>query len=1091
MKRGLTNKQRFAQVVLASTVFVAPVVCATDIDTAKFGPISTAAQTDDLITITPTGSVTDGAPAAVILNSPSGQVVIQADNTLAGFSAILSKLGTGDTGLLVTGESGTVTIGAKSGIQVDETGQIGLLIDAPNVTVNNSGRIYTNTGASDTVHINAVENTTFNNLLHGTIEQQGTAPAFVTDIKSQGLTLNNYGLIRILDNANLNTIELHGQFDAVINFPGGHIRNTNIDAQTSVVLITDTGGTLFENQAGGWIDANGSDIAAPNHAIKVAAPLTTFTNAGLIDSLSGSALIIDTPGSIGTITNTGTLYSHDSNTVVLQNTVTTFTNSADIFGGANPGFVITSTAGAPLTITNGFVNTGNVTHGLGTSAIDFGTGTLTKVTYYQNDGLVVGDVNLAHFDSMGGPDVFTLSGGVISGNINANAAAPNTAYNHLLQGGAFQGIFTLGALGDTVTLTGSSADQIVGGAGNDHFILKSGRFNMIDGLGGANKITVPTTFVSDGFINNVQTIHVMNPGTQFTIGALINNLDNVLMIDPGTTTLLQFPVSGDGRIENSGRFDVDGDGILNINTFSNLSGGVLSLGPTDTLLLNVPDAVNRLHNAAGGTIEFNIAATPGTTNYGKMVVTSTLENGSSVLLDTGSFIKPQFTGFIPEGSTYDVLSLSSLGSEITDNSTVMQPNSVIVSFSKSLNAPQNNLLTLTANRASYQSLSVTSASFGVAGTLDALAVGNGPTNLDLYNLLSQLDQLPTQHQLELAMESLAPPFNYGLIDGTHMSFNAIAENITDRIWDFAWPYRFMQGEAPPPSPSKNGLNTGDWHRDFGIWLAPMGAYAHQNERQAIAGYRAYGGGGILGIDWSINPCLMVGAAASYFKTTVDDKNRFPKNERIESWQATLYGSYSFDYGFYLDGLAGYASNQFEVNRVIAANSLVTASQSSFDGNVWGLSADFGWMAPCYKQIFNTPFVRFRYIQIEMHDTVETGANDLSLSVHNHDPAYFTMGLGMRFARRYLCGNQHLIPEGTVLLGYDIKNDAEQTVANFLGGGPSFITPGYLPSAGYLELGAALNMFQANENVITFKYNIELRSQYFAQTGSVQYFWTWG
>lgn len=1090
MKRGYLNKQTITQVVLASTVFVAPVTLATDITVPTAGPIFTSAQTDNLITITATAQVIDGAPAAVNLDSPFGKVIVNPDNNFGtnGAEAIVSDLATGDIGLAITGKGGEVTIGSKSGISVFETGQVGVLVDAPDVTINNDGLIFAND--SYAIQIDAVDNTHLINNLHGAIKTNASTVIY-TDINSQGFQFDNSGLVLAPGSLSANAIELHGQFDAFINHSGGHITAPNILDGFSAILIADTGGTRFENQAGGWIDVTGN-----GNAIVVNAPVTTFINAGLIESQKNATIAVDVNGSIDTFENTGTIYARNLNTpntdaaaVILQNGMTSFTNSGDIVS-------IDSTAptimgfGGQVVISDGFTNTGNIVNTSAGTVLDFQTfGGDAKVSIHQNDGLIVGQILLPQYDSDGGPNVFTLSGGMISapaGIFASNGAIASS--NHLLEGGEFQGSLFLSDQGDTVTLTGSTADRIIGGDGNDLFILKSGTFNLIHGNDGANKIQVPNTFKSTGLIENVQTIEVLNAGTEFTVGAYIHNLDNVLSINQNTSVVQQYPISGDGRIENRGCYYVEGNGIIDINTFTNFAGSHLYLGPTDTLLLNVPGNPNRFYLAPTAGLDVAIARTPTTNNFSKMVVTTTLNNGSSILLDTNSLIVPTFSGFIPEGSTYAILTLSSTGSVITDLSSIDQPASVIVSFTKALNAPQNDILTLTAHRDSYQRLSTSAASFGVAGTLDALAAGNGPTNLDLYYLLSQLDQLPTQHLLELSMESLTPPYHYGLIDGAHLAFNTLAENITDRVWDFAWDYRFKQTK---PMQAPSGVNGGSAYQHYGVWGAPMGVYAEQRSREAISGYRVTGGGGMIGFDYAFNPCMLVGIAGSYFKTLVDDKHPMPKNEGIKSWQLTAYGSFSFDSGFYFDALAGYATNQYHINRVIGAHNLLTTAQADVDGNVWGVTGDLGYILSNCSRTLNAPFVRLRYIQLSIGDYVESGAGDLSLSVSNRDPGYFTGGVGWRAARMYPCGKSLWVPEFTALVGYDIVNQAEHTIANFIGGGPSFVTPGYLPSATYLDIGLGLNMALANSNILTFKYNLELRSQYYAQSGAVQLYWPWG
>src|SRR5262249_8847516 len=149
-----------------------------------------------------------------------------------------------------------------------------------------------------------------------------------------------------------------------------------------------------------------------------------------------------------------------------------------------------------------------------------------------------------------------------------------------------------------------------------------------------------------------------------------------------------------------------------------------------------------------------------------------------IVLSNGSFIQPVVSGFIPLGQVYNVI-FDISERIISDGSTIVQPTSPVISFTKQLVGPaagQQNIVQLVSQRNTYSSLS-DPVTAGIAGALDNMAKlfpvvqplflplnrgGNAvapyplPTNMTqtLVGLLGALDQLPTQTELIAAMDSL-------------------------------------------------------------------------------------------------------------------------------------------------------------------------------------------------------------------------------------------------------------------------------------------------------------------------------------------------
>lgn len=1016
-----------------------------------------------------------------------GTVLIDAGN-LNGVQAVVAdaaKIGVNFQGFGVL-PNGALTIGAGSGVDGSAAGADAIQVDGLGATITNAGTIEGNRSAIFMTK-NAI-GTIIHNELGGVIQDSGVA--IDNTILSQAgavgptLTLVNAGTIRQAS-AGFDVIQLNSPFLSITNTAGGIIQNTGVTLTNNALnLNSPSANGNLTNEAGGLISATGA-----GYTILVAGDLGTINNAGTIQNLgTGSGILL--------------------NLLQANNTVQGITNSGDITA-SNPLLGVIANFWDGTTITNNLVNSGNIL-GLtaGNKAIDFQT-KVTHTAVIQNGGVILGDVYLAQDDATLGTDVFIMNGGTIAGNVigasvagntltvnegtiagalTANGGASNT-FN--LNGGEITGPVTLGNFHDTVNLAGTDLTSVIGGNGNDTFNLTDGSFTALEGGAGINKMNVNSRFTANGSINNVQTINVNNSGTVFTTNGPITNMDLLFTIHPGAVLIPNNLIQGQGSIVNNGTIHVTGTPLFDLSlgngTFTN--NALLRLDPTAVLTvqgsLTTPVVFTHSEEAV---IQTHIAGLrfPGDLiQNGQLVINSTLA-GSAVLAE-GSFIQPIFTGFLPQGTLLEVVSDIGAGT-ILDNATLIQPDSAVVSFLKIdnplLNTKQVQLQTV---RHSYSSLSDSGITQGIANTLDRLALGNGPNNASLLNLLGQLDALPSELAVESAMRSLTPPFNYGLIAGSYLGMVQVFDSVQIRLEDLN--ARKLLRTWIQESDVK-GLNFGDPAQGYSFWGKALGAYLNQRELDNVEGYRAKAVGLAFGADWAANLCTTFGVAGSFTRVNVDDKDNNAKDEAIKSWQATGYGWWEFYDGIYIDAMAAVASNDYNLNRTLHVNQIEAVAKANFKGKQYGVQADLGWSYANDDIYYYVPFARLRYIYLNLDDYQETGAGDLSLAVHNENVSEFLAGIGFRTGFIYEQGDFCYAPEMSLILSYDFENQGEQTVAGFLGGGPSFLTNGLTPGRTILEMAFGLNIHIAPESIFSVKYNLELRKEFCGNALYFQYNYLW-
>lgn len=1076
MNRTSSRSLLLTHAVLASTLFISTSSIALTISVPTANPVATSAAIDKTIQIlAPNGSVSGVANQdGIQIDSAFGKLIIDPNNSKT-FNTVETSGANQVAGVLISQPNATVTVGANSGINNVNTNlgsnTIVVVNNASNANITNSGTIQNaGVGAATAINFNKGLNGIIVNNAGGLIQSlAGASEAIFVSGDSDNITIRNTGVIKQL--SNFDTIQLEGTLLELTNHTGGIITNSNGGPGQFVLNIMGGGSGNITNQAGAVISA--TTAGTGGITINNADFDGSIINAGSISTIGGQAIVFS-QNINGTINNSGS---------IVTNTPATATILA-----AAPG----------LKVTGGIINSGTIQAKDATTALNLTDGI---VTFTQSKGTIIGNVLLADRSSenlAGGQKLFFLNGGIITGSVIAGTSANVGDFNILeLKSGILAGALTLGNNGDTVNLSDVLiTGGLIGGPGNDTVNVTGGSFGFLDGGLGLNTLNVNATFSPIGTIDKMGIIHVQNPGTVFTLNSPINTMDNVgpgLTIDAGTKMVLNANISGSASVINNGLLTVSGSPVIDLSTGPSTvtNNGTTQLGSAANLTVT-SNVANAFNSTAGSTLKIDIAgltSSSGTLSHGKLTVNSA--QASAVNLAKGSFVQPIVTGFIPQGSKFDIVTVNG-GGTILANDTLKQPSSAVISFSQSLNLA-NNILSLTTLRKSYEFLSLTQVTQGIAGALDALAQGNGPSSPQLLNLLAQLDQLGSAQAVEEAMESLAPPFNYGLIAGSHIIMDNTFEGIQSRLEDLRKNRKGSTRLSANDSPiqlAANGVNYGDLGGSGSVWGKLLGAHLSQKERGGVPGYRAKAAGVALGADWGFNDCTTFGLAASYAKVNVDDKNPSPKDQSIKSWQGTAYGWWEFCDGWYLDAMAGIGSNHYKLNRVINVNTIHTAANSSFNGTQYGAQADLGWSFLDCDTYYVAPFARLKYIHLNLDDYAESGAGDLSLDVQNRNAKEFLGGIGFKVGSLYQACEYLIVPELTAMIGYDFTLDGEQPFAGFIGGGPFFVTDGIKPGRTVFDLGLGVNAHICNNAILGLKYNLELRSKFVGNALQLQYNYFW-
>lgn len=1059
-------------VVLASTLWGVPSAYADLTVSAVLTDRDTTTAVDGNIIIDRNGqlNMTGAAPNggdAIVMNSAAATVTIDAANVHP--NAIQAAVGDG-INIAPGGTAAAITVGANSTIQaagnaivVDETGA-GIYVSGTLTATNNAIQITAN-GTNTVVSL----------LAGATVTATGVQP---TMLVNGTLSFGNDGTVSSAG-PNVSAIVLQENINNFQNNATGVIAVTGVGAGAGSAIVVnklnltgdinnrgiitvgnDTGSAIniqntfngsINNLATGTISNTGGGGAGAA-SIAVNAGFGKIDNQGSILGTQGVGILVNV-NSAGVIDNRGLIESANNQAIGLGGDLTQITNSGTV-RNTSLGSATIAAGPAAVNVLNGIQNTGTITNlQAGGTALNLVAG--NDIVLTQAGGSITGNVLLAS----GGGEIFYLTGGTITGDVSASNAAANTL---TLSGGTLDGTLMLGNMGDTVELSGSSLQDIVGGIGADTINVTGGSFQSLDGTAGADELNVETTLTVPGVIQNIPTINV-NAGT-FTVNGQIAGLGTLFDIAAGATVYANSDITGAGDFTQAGTLYIVNDSIVNLTGVGGTTNsGIIAVDGGSFL-----QGVNYTQTATG----IFVPVLDSTVDYGQIVLT-----GAANLM-AGSLIYPYFTpgAFLPAGTTFDVITAPGM---IVDNSSVLQPGSTTVYFTKSLEVG-NTILRLMVARNSYQSVvqGIDPDTTGVASVLDQLA-NNGTNDPTLQELLGQLDALSSAQAMEQALISLEPTVNYALVQGSYISMDSAFSSVLYRVETLQHlkPLGAEEYAIFRPREYYTGQNYGDSSDGItGVWIRGYGSLLNQKFYKNWDGYKGDSVGYAMGADWGSIESIIAGFALSYTNTHTVGSSQQANIVNIRSIQGTFYTWFEPFQSIFMDVLFGFSSNRYDSRRNIGIGTLTTSAFATFNGYQYAVQTDVGY-AFTYDTIYVAPIGRFKYSYLGIDSYTEEGAAGINLSVDNDSLNEMTGGVGFKLVGSKKFAQARYVPALCVLVLYDFYGDGQDTSSNFIGGGGLFPTDGPRPSHAYYLLEAGVTAYTYDRYAFEIKYDLQIRDRY--------------
>ncbi len=1028
------------------------------------------------------------------------------NNAGGGTASALTKAGAGKltlsglntyTGVTYLNE-GTVNLGVAE--TVNTTGPLGKqLANAAGTIVLNGGTLqYSGANQNDysgrfstadyqqyNVDTNA-QNVTWGTALTssgGSLTKAGTGTLTLSDANTYtGATTVSAGTLKLGNATALGTTETGTTVSA------GNVAALDLNGQTvgaEAVTLNGTGvggaGALLNSNAAA-ASLSGLVTLATNSTITSTAGGGGLTLSGGI-SKDGKTLTLNGGAGAGAITVSGAITGASANSDLIVDNVTVNLNAANTYVGPT---TIRSTGTAGLGILNanvaGALPTGTRTvltlddAGLGSSKLVLGASQfIASLTGAASSLVNLGANNLTIGTAAGS----TTFAGVISG--VGGSLTKDLASTQILSGAnTYTGATTVNA--GTLKAGVASVPGVSGAFGNGSAVtvatgatLDLNNFNeTIGSLAGSGTVT-------NGAGGNARVLTTGGDNSSTTFSGVITeagagSTTGLTKVGTGTLTL-------SGANNYTGNTNVNG-GTLAIGTNMTIGGnltqggGTLDLG-TNTLTLggNYVSGANTLKVSVNGANSgsINVVAGGGNANL------------------TGGTINLTVAGNIAGGTTYNLINTG--GVAVVGVPTITS-NSAMMTFTQGATG----VLTAGLAGSGFAGASTVGNTSAVGTVLNEIFT-KGTATGDMATVMGTLLGMSSAAEVAKAEQTMTPDVSSGDIQASRAATANSFTMISNRL-----------GGARNVSEG-SGISSGDMTNGVGVWIQGLGSNMKQDERKGIQGFSANTFGTTIGADKVIDDHFRAGLAGGYGWAGVRSKTPGSPSDDINSYQATIYGSYDSlnlnkarqggkkspeavrnqeENSWYVDGMLGFTENDYDSRREIwLTPATERVAKADHSGQQYSTNFEGGYTFTFKetKALEVTPFASIGYNYLRMNSYKEKGANALDLSVQGDGFHQLEQALGTKLAYPIVAKKMGtFIPSAKAAWLYDYIGDRFETNASFAGGGSSFTTKGAKPAKNGMLFGAELAFLNKGNVTVTGNWDITLKDQFMSNTyyGTVRY-----
>lgn len=767
--------------------------------------------------------------------------------------------------------------------------------------------------------------------------------------------------------------------------------------------------------------------------------------------------------------------------------IRTITISSDVspggftFNSGAASYTFTLGGGVTLSFSGAGVvnNSSNAqTFSVGAEIVNFNNSSNAGPSSVTYDVTTGGTINF-NDSSNAGSAHFTIDGSGTTLNFDDNSSAGSGTFT-VTNGGFMCFCNNATAGSSSITLSGTGTQLQL----NDGTSL--GTATITNGTGATVQILGDVTGNSARYIGSGGTLDITGATTSFSIGSIEGSGTVDLDSNNLTTGATNLSTTFSGVIQGSGgTLTKTGTGTLTLsgtNTYTGattVSQGALMLtgsltssvtvnsgatfGGTGTVTGNVtnngtvapgtigsPMTINGNYTqGSGGTYQVALNSSGST----RLVVNGTANLGGSLSVQAGSSYAI--------GTPYTILTATAISgtfASTTSNFAFLTPvlgynsNSVMLTLAQAANA--------------FQRAAQSGNQGAVGGVLDRASAGATGDFRNVINALLVLDTVQGPRTLDVIGGQNYSGFSTVAVQSALAFMNAFARQAGGGDGG--------NGHQALASGGDDGACDAACDIDlqrWGVWGGGLGG-AGTVAGDAGSHGTTYGFGGFAaGLDYRFDPSFMAGVTVGYTSANLYTQG-MDGTGRSGTVQMGLYGELTRGQ-IYLDGLAGYARGQNQMQRPIAIPGLAVRTASSqttvdqFFGQLeTGYKIDLGGRA----QAFFTPFARLQASTAAQAAFTETGADSLNLNVAGQTTNSLRTVLGA------VLGGAIGKATTKVRLGWshEFADTARPVTASFAGAPAlSFTTTGAAAPREGAVLGLSVDAPLAEQTSLYARYDAEL------------------
>ncbi len=186
-----------------------------------------------------------------------------------------------------------------------------------------------------------------------------------------------------------------------------------------------------------------------------------------------------------------------------------------------------------------------------------------------------------------------------------------------------------------------------------------------------------------------------------------------------------------------------------------------------------------------------------------------------------------------------------------------------------------------------------------------------------------------------------------------------------------------------------------------------------------------------GVDYRFTGNFVMGVAGSYNRVKADyDKSATVAGGDVDldGYGVTLYSTYYLD-SFYLEGMAGYVSNDYDIKRRVLYTSNTAqpgenaTAKANTDGDAVTLSGGAGYTFN-HRALSYGPYTRVTYVDLDVDGYQEKGAGGLNIAVEDQSADSLTGVLGGQIAYAMSQSFGVLVPRASLEWIHEFSSDAD-------------------------------------------------------------------